>query len=446
MIIIAIPFFFLGILLERWVERRRGRAVYRLNDSINDVATGMLQLLLSTAYGVALAAIYIGVWQHWRCFDMPETWWNWVLLFFLVDLCYYWFHRMSHEMNAPWAAHSVHHQSEEYNLSVALRQGAFQGLFSWVFYIPLAVLGFPWFMTFTHKGINTLYQFWIHTRLIGKMGPLEWVFNTPSHHRVHHGRNPQYLDKNHAGVLIIWDRLFGTFTEEQEEPIYGVTKPLASWNPLWANLQGWVDLWHLAWRAPRWRDKLLVWVKPPGWRPAGLGAGPQGLALDAAKYDVATPPVLGRYILVHMAISVGSLTALLATLAQLDRATVVWPGAALVTLSLLCFGGLTEGRRWVPLLEFMRLLATTVWLIWLTAASWWVIAVGFLGLVTVLVWLCVLATCRGHFLVPMQPRGLDVAEAEFEDWRALQSGRAMLPTVDGEAGAAIFSQRWGGPR
>ena len=153
------------------------------------------------------------------------------MLFLGVDCAYYWFHRIAHEYNAPWAGHVVHHSSEDYNLAVALRQGTFQGLFSWVFYLPLALLGFPpaWFAAMT--SFDLLYQFWIHTRAIGKLGPLEWVLNTPSHHRVHHARNPKYLDKNYAGTLIIWDRMFGTFQAEEEEPVYGLTKPLEQLEP-----------------------------------------------------------------------------------------------------------------------------------------------------------------------------------------------------------------------
>src|SRR5207247_5460488 len=177
------------------------------------------------------------------------------------------FHRMSHEVNAFWAAHVVHHQSEEYNLAVALRQGAFQSSFSWVFYLPLAVIGFPPLLFLTVSSLDTLYQFWIHTRAIGRLGPLEWVLNTPSHHRVHHGRNPQYIDRNHAGTLIIWDRMFGTFEPEGHAVIYGVTEPIASWNPVWANFHAYRNLWADAKRAKHWWDKIRIWFMPPGWKP-----------------------------------------------------------------------------------------------------------------------------------------------------------------------------------
>ena len=167
-----------------------------------------------------------------------------VLFFvYLDDFLYYWFHRLSHEINAFWAAHVVHHQSEEYNLAVALRQGTFQGVFSWVFYLPLAVLGFPPLVFLTVSSIDTLYQFWIHTRVIGRLGPLEWVLNTPSNHRVHHAKNPQYIDKNCGGALIIWDRMFGTYAAEVEPPVFGVLEmPTRPFNPFYLQLYLWRDL------------------------------------------------------------------------------------------------------------------------------------------------------------------------------------------------------------
>jgi hypothetical protein len=165
----------------------------------------------------------------------------------------------------------VHHQSEEYNFSVALRQSWFGQLTSWLFYVPLAIAGFPPAMFLVMTTLNTLYQFFIHTRLVGRLGPLEYVLNTPSHHRVHHGVNPRYVDRNYAGILIIWDRLFGTFEPEGDEPVYGLVKPLGSFNPLWANLHYWAQMADVARRTRRLRDKLRAFVAPPEWRPADLG-------------------------------------------------------------------------------------------------------------------------------------------------------------------------------
>ena len=162
--------------------------------------------------------------------------------FFLDDFLYYWFHRASHEIRFFWNFHVVHHSSNEYNLSVAVRQSWFSGLAHWVFYIPIAFLGVPLWAFVTMHGLNLIYQFWIHTKFIGKMGWFEKIFNTPSHHRVHHGVNNQYLDKNYAGIFIIWDRLFGTYIEEDEEVRYGIVTPLNSYNPLWVNTHAWFEM------------------------------------------------------------------------------------------------------------------------------------------------------------------------------------------------------------
>ncbi|HKC12517.1 MAG TPA: sterol desaturase family protein, partial [Vicinamibacteria bacterium] len=224
---LAIPVFFLLIGLELALARIVEKDYYRLTDSINDLSCGIIQQVLDVFLKTVLFAGYLYLFGHYRLFTLPaRSLPTWVAGFLGVDLLYYWFHRWSHEMNAGWAAHIVHHQSEEYNLAVALRQGAFQGSFSWVFYLPLALLGLPPLVFLTVSSFNTLYQFWIHTRTIGRLGPLEWVLNTPSHHRVHHGRNPKYIDRNHGGTLIVWDRLFGTFQGEEEEPVYGITTPL----------------------------------------------------------------------------------------------------------------------------------------------------------------------------------------------------------------------------
>jgi sterol desaturase/sphingolipid hydroxylase (fatty acid hydroxylase superfamily) len=284
-ILLAIPVFFLLIGVELVLARVLERDSYRLNDSVGDLACGVLQQLGGVFLKTALFAGYAALYSGYRQLEIPmNAAWAWVACFVGHDFLYYWFHRFSHEVNAGWAAHVVHHQSEEYNLAVALRQGAFQPAVSWVFYLPLALLGFPPAMFLTVSAFDTLYQFWIHTRLIGRLGPLEWVLNTPSHHRVHHARNPRYIDRNHGGTLIVWDRLFGTFAQERDEPVYGITKPLASFNPLWANLHYWAELLDVARRARRPLDRLRVLWMRPGWRPPDLGGPLRPTEVDRASY------------------------------------------------------------------------------------------------------------------------------------------------------------------
>ncbi|MBV6405750.1 MAG: hypothetical protein GFGODING_02531 [Flavobacteriales bacterium] len=285
-IVLSIPLFFLLMGAELAWSAWSGRKVYRLNDFIANLGCGIGSQVVGAFTKAAIFAAYLWTYDHLRLFTLPRTAVTWLVAFLLVDLLYYWFHRLSHEVNFLWAAHVVHHQSEEYNLSVALRQSWWQGLFSWWFYLPMAVLGIHPVLIVTVGAFNTLYQFWIHTKAIGRMGPLELLFNTPSHHRVHHGSDPRYIDRNHAGTLIVWDRLFGTFRREDKEPLYGITTPLDSWDPVKANFHYWGELIDLAGRCARWRDKVRVFLMPPGWRPAELGGRQRPREKDRATHRV----------------------------------------------------------------------------------------------------------------------------------------------------------------
>ena len=265
-IALSVPVFFFLIGLELAWSWYKNLKLYRLNDAITNISCGIGQQILGIIFKSAVLFGYFWLFENVRFFTIPSSPFWWFILFIGVDFCYYWFHRMGHEINAIWVAHVVHHQSEEYNLSVALRQSWFQSFFSSLFYLPLAILGFDPLITITVIAFNTLYQFWIHTELIGNMGWFEYVFNTPSHHRVHHGSNLKYIDKNHGGTLIIWDRIFGTFQKEEEKVIYGITSPLNSWNPLWANLHYWKELFKAASKS-KGLNKLKVFFAMPGWSP-----------------------------------------------------------------------------------------------------------------------------------------------------------------------------------
>jgi sterol desaturase/sphingolipid hydroxylase (fatty acid hydroxylase superfamily) len=359
LIILAIPVFFLLIAVEVVAAHVQRKRYYALADSVADLGTGMIQQLLDVFARTALFAGYVYVHDRHRVATLDGgAAWVWAACFLGVDFLYYWFHRMSHEVNAFWAAHVVHHQSEEFNLTVALRQGALQGWFSWVFYLPLALVGIPPLVFLTVNAASTLYQFWIHTRAIGTLGPLEYVFNTPSNHRVHHGRNPKYIDKNHGATLIVWDRLFGTYQKEEEEVVYGITSPLRSWNPLWANVQYWADLVARARKAARPLDKLRLFVKPPGWNPEDLGgfqAAPE-VGADMPRFHVEVAPAVQVYVLAQFGV------VLLATAIFLFRQSAFPPAARVafalgVVASLVVFGGLLEGRRWARPAEAVRAVA-----------------------------------------------------------------------------------------
>lgn len=254
--LIAIPIFALMIALEAWYARRQGSDAYQSRDAWTNIFIGFMSVAFGAVFGIFIALIYAAAYELAPYKFPAEAWWTWVVLFFVDDLAYYVFHRASHEIRLFWNFHVVHHSSEHYNLSVAVRQSWFSGILHWLFYAPVMLLGFaPWMFALMH-GFNLIYQFWIHTEFIKTLGPLEYVLNTPSHHRVHHGVNNAYLDKNYAGVLIIWDRLFGSFVKETEEPKYGIIKPVNSFNPLWINTHAWHEMYEAARSRPTLIGKL----------------------------------------------------------------------------------------------------------------------------------------------------------------------------------------------
>jgi sterol desaturase/sphingolipid hydroxylase (fatty acid hydroxylase superfamily) len=308
--------------------------------------------------------VYAWVFTHHRVhtFEAGSPW-PWVIGIVGYDLAYYWFHRASHRINLAWSAHVVHHQSEDYTLAVALRQAWFQPQFSRWFYLPLALIGIEPAIYVVAGGISLLYQFWIHTELVGRLGPLEWVLNTPSHHRVHHGTNARYLDKNYGAILIVWDRLFGTFEPETEPVVYGITRPLRSFNAWWANFHYWVEMWDLARRARGW-DRLRVWFAPPEWTPAGVER-PVGVA--TAKYDPKPPREVAAFVLVQFGLLSPALGVLMFFAEELGQGTFVGAGALLVVATL-GWGGLIERKPWARGLELARVLGTGAFVAWVAGS------------------------------------------------------------------------------
>jgi sterol desaturase/sphingolipid hydroxylase (fatty acid hydroxylase superfamily) len=272
-IVLATPVFLALIALEFWIGVRRGRDTYRLNDALSSMGLGIMSQLVAVFSAVVTLGLYTLVFNTFA----PLPWavdsaWSWLFALLLYDLCYYWKHRFGHTVALMWAAHVVHHQSEDYNLSTALRQSSSDSLLGWLFYLPLALLGVPPLMFGVVALIDLLYQYWVHTQQIGKLGGFDRWFCSPSNHRVHHAVNQRYLDKNYGGILIVWDRLFGSFADEDpaEPCVYGTRAPLRSWNPLWANLHTYRDLLVDAWHARAWSDKARVFFMHPGWRPADV--------------------------------------------------------------------------------------------------------------------------------------------------------------------------------
>lgn len=356
-IALAVPVFFLLIGVELAIGWRQNRRLYRFNDAVTDMSCGIGQQVTGVFLAGALVAAYTFVYQHWSFVRFAEgSVLPWVIAFFGVDFAYYWWHRLSHEVAWMWAIHVVHHQSEDYNLAVALRQAWFSGLSSAPFYLPLALVGVPPVVFFTVAAFSTLYQFWIHTRIVGTLGALEWVINTPAQHRVHHGRNPKYLDRNYAATLSIWDRMFGSFQEEEEEPLYGTIAVYGSWNPVWANFDFWRVLARRARETPRFADKVRVFVKSPGWiAPGASDHDPIDVASEpAVRFETSAPLGLNLYVFVQFVV-VLSATMLVYAIAPTASRVLLAAVVAAILATTLALGGLFERKLWAFGLEFVRL-------------------------------------------------------------------------------------------
>jgi alkylglycerol monooxygenase len=267
----ATPVFFVLIGLEMWIARRRRLRTYALADSLASMGCGVWTVTVEVFTKGALLLLYALIADRYAQLHFDrEAWLTWLLFFLVFDFLYYWAHRWSHEINFLWGVHSPHHQSEEFNLTTALRQGAFQDTFHMPIFLPMALLGCPVEVFIILLTFSKFYQFWIHTRLIGKIPLVEGIFNTPSAHRVHHAVNDIYLDRNYGATLMVWDRLFGTWIEECDTCVYGVRKPFHSWNAVWAQFAWFADVWRDAIRARRPLDRLAIWGRRTGWRPADV--------------------------------------------------------------------------------------------------------------------------------------------------------------------------------
>lgn len=356
----AIPIFIILVAIEAIYSYRKNLKLYRLNDTIANFSLGIGSQIAGALSKVLLFGIYVYIFNHYAFFHQPKTWWSFVICLVLFDFFFYWAHRVSHEMNFFWGAHVVHHQSEEYNLSVALRQPWFHSIIAFFIFLPIPFLGFDPIIFGAAAGIQTLYQFWIHTRAIGKLpAVVEYFFNTPSHHRVHHAVNPKYIDKNHAGFLMVWDRMFGTFKAEEdpEEIVYGITTQFKSWNPVWANWHYYQDMIDKAVKMKTWREKLYMIFARPGWLPDYMGgyqSPPEVNRQGVIKYDADTTNLFKAYGVLQFIFTLAG------TVAYLDHFKGIsefyrWLFAGVIALSIMIIGAIFEQRRWIVWAEIARL-------------------------------------------------------------------------------------------
>lgn len=353
----TVPIVFTFIGLEALTSWLTGRRLYRFNDTAANLSNGSLKRLSKITFDSMFMMLYAVIYQHLAPIKIPAASVTaWVAVFLVVDLVYYWHHWFSHRVNFAWAAHIVHHQSEEMNLTVALRMSATQTIIHWCFNMIVALLGFPPAMFLTCYIISTVAMDWYHTRLIGRMGPLEWIFMTPSNHRVHHGCDPEYLNKNYGGILIVWDILFGTYRREEREPTYGIVKQLQSFNPLWAQFHYWIYLLRLSWELPGLGRKLAVWFRTPEWAAAAAGYRAEDVA-RRPKYD---PRLDSRHLVYAVAQFVLVFTSAIA-FGDVYKGGDVLPKIVFgisVALSLISVSSVLDGRRWTRISEPLRLILT----------------------------------------------------------------------------------------
>lgn len=275
LILYAIPFFIFAMLIELVVTTREHIKTYEPKDAFASIGMGLGNVLLGFLSKALVLAAFFYIYEHFRFFTIPLTWWSFILIFFADDFTYYWYHRVSHECRFFWASHVIHHSSQHYNLSTALRQTWSGSFFSFIFWLWMPLVGFHPAMILLQMSISLLYQFWIHTEAINKLPKwFEAVMNTPSHHRVHHGSNPIYLDRNHAGILIIWDKWFGTFQPElkDEKVVYGLVKNIGTYNLIKIAFLEWFNMLKDAFTGNKTlKQRLLYLIKPPGWKHDGTG-------------------------------------------------------------------------------------------------------------------------------------------------------------------------------
>lgn len=349
---------FLGLLIVEflYLKKTKQEHFFRLNDALTNLNIGVGHLLTRLFFGFILLGAY-EFFLNLAPYKMSNSVFTWIFCFVVYDFFFYWAHRWGHEVNLFWAAHSVHHQSEDYNLSVALRQSWLHSLLAFFIFLPIPFMGMPVEIFFANAAISGLYQFWIHTETIKKMPKwFEYIFNTPSHHRVHHAVNPEYIDKNHGATLIIWDRIFGTFAQEVKHPNYGVTKPINTWNPIKSNYIYFVEMWEASKKMKIW-DKFKLIIKKPGWQPDYLGGTlpiPEVIE-DAPKYDIAPlSKGLNYYVLAQFVLIVLGTVGFLYYYSSLSFSLRIAAFGILMMTLLLC-GAILEQKKWAKYVEYIRI-------------------------------------------------------------------------------------------
>lgn len=363
-LLIAIPTFVVLLLTEIAYGQWSGKQTYVFMDTIASLSSGLTNILKDTLGLVVILVSYSWLSAQLAITHIDAGLWLYIIAFICIDFASYWSHRLNHKINFFWNQHVIHHSSEEFNMACALRQSISNILgYGALFLIPAAILGIPEQVIAVLAPLHLFGQFWYHTQHIGKLGWLEYIIVTPSQHRVHHAINPIYIDKNLSAIFCVWDRMFGTFQEElkEEPPVYGVLKPVQSWNPIWINFQ---HLWGLlqdAWNTKNWEDKISLWFRPTGWRPKDVALShPKSLITDVHQRDKYQPKAtqsLQYWALFHLFATLSLLLLMLYHFESLNNNEIIVLGFALFA-AIFGYTSVMDRYRWSYAFEWMRLLIT----------------------------------------------------------------------------------------
>lgn len=371
-IALGIPVMLLIIWTEYLYAKKKKKAgVFRYESTVANLSVGITERLFDLSFSALCYSLYYFVYDHFHLFGIGKQWYVWILLLLATDLVWYWYHRLGHEINLLWAAHIVHHQSEEFNYSAAARITLFQALVRTLFWSILPLLGFHPDMVIPILLLHGIYSFFTHTRMVGKLGWIEKILVTPSHHRVHHAANEKYLDKNYGDMLIIWDKLFGTFVEEEEEPTYGIVQPLTSYGFLWQHFHYYMEIWVGMYREKRWRGKLKVlFGGPERMNPAIRPILERRLSISEDRHP--TSPTFKFYINMQMALAICALFLTVLFYRYVDGLSFLFI-STFVVITLIHCGTLLDRRSYAYYIELLRMFITFLFLGYISEGYWQVL-------------------------------------------------------------------------
>lgn len=415
-LIFAIPSFLILVLFEKWYGWRKGFDTVRNLDMVSSLSSGVTNIT-KDILGLSVTILaYSWLVNKVAIIHIKESWLTFLVAFIVLDFAGYWVHRLSHEINFFWNKHLIHHSSEEFNLACALRQSISSFLNIWSFFLlPAAILGVPNTVIAVLAPFHLFAQFWYHTRHIGNMGWLEHIIVTPSHHRVHHAINPEYLDKNHSQIFIIWDKMFGTFQQELPNvpPVYGITRPVATYNPLKINFQ---HVWLLikdAWFTKRWQDKFTIWFKPTGWRPADVIEKYPVQKIEDVYHFNKYNPIVSQGVQVWVWIQLSVLLMLLlyffGNIASIGAPGIFYYGV-FIFITVFAYTELMDNNPWAAVFELLKNLFGC-YLLW-TTGDWFGLGAAFPWALYVLVVYFIFSTIITGWFV-------------FKEWRLKMQGNTL---------------------